>query len=324
LSSEALCSIAKQLVAPSGLQLLFGASSGDASEDKKRREEAKEEMEKINQEREAAGNYIKQLAKALKTLLDAGSNPDDALADELLGLSSAGQLAPLVKTSTAGYGTTEGARGDHEEEDGPETMDSSTMMATLASLMDSGIGKSSAANDGGGGGIGAMFGPASDLKKDKLNLSGLLNVLDGVVDTPERILIMTTNHPEQLDPALIRPGRIDKKILLGYMSPNHVIPMMEHYFQCELTSEQRGRLRVAILGSDEKGLPALNLTPAQIEQLCAEHDELEAMFAALEGKGGSGPAAVPKLESVPAATSADNPPPIILQRAASTTVAFDQ
>lgn len=46
---------------------------------------------------------------------------------------------------------------------------------------------------------------------------GLLNVLDGVVDTPNRIVIMTTNHPEALDAALIRPGRIDKKIYLGYM-----------------------------------------------------------------------------------------------------------
>lgn len=26
---------------------------------------------------------------------------------------------------------------------------------------------------------------------------------------------MTTNHPEHLDPALIRPGRIDKKLLLS-------------------------------------------------------------------------------------------------------------
>ena len=46
---------------------------------------------------------------------------------------------------------------------------------------------------------------------------GLLNVLDGIVDTPGRIVIMTTNHPEALDAALIRPGRIDKKIYLGYM-----------------------------------------------------------------------------------------------------------
>ena len=27
---------------------------------------------------------------------------------------------------------------------------------------------------------------------------------------------MTTNHPEKLDPALIRPGRINKQILMGF------------------------------------------------------------------------------------------------------------
>merc|ERR1712232_78656 len=121
-------------------------------------------------------------------------------------------------------------------------------------------------------------------KKDQLNLAGILNVLDGVVDTPGRTLIMTTNHPEQLDPALIRPGRIDKKILLGYMGAQHAISMIEHYFQCVVNSGERERLRLAIIGSDERGLPALNLTPAQIEQLCAEHDELDAMIGALEGK----------------------------------------
>ena len=46
---------------------------------------------------------------------------------------------------------------------------------------------------------------------------GVLNALDGVVDSPGRIVIMTTNHPETLDAALIRPGRIDKKINLDYM-----------------------------------------------------------------------------------------------------------
>lgn len=49
------------------------------------------------------------------------------------------------------------------------------------------------------------------------NQQGLLNVLDGVVDTPGRIVIMTTNQVDVLDPALIRPGRIDKTILLDYM-----------------------------------------------------------------------------------------------------------
>ena len=37
-------------------------------------------------------------------------------------------------------------------------------------------------------------------------------MLDGVVDCPNRIVVLTTNHPEKLDPALIRPGRINKKV----------------------------------------------------------------------------------------------------------------
>ena len=51
-------------------------------------------------------------------------------------------------------------------------------------------------------------------KRDDLNLAGFLNVLDGVVETLRRMLIMTINHPEMLDPALIRPGRIDKNHVL--------------------------------------------------------------------------------------------------------------
>lgn len=46
---------------------------------------------------------------------------------------------------------------------------------------------------------------------------GLLNVLDGVVDTPGRIVVVTTNVVDCLDAALIRPGRIDKTILLDLM-----------------------------------------------------------------------------------------------------------
>lgn len=47
---------------------------------------------------------------------------------------------------------------------------------------------------------------------DKLSLSFLLNVLDGTISPENIIFIMTTNHPELLDRALIRPGRIDISI----------------------------------------------------------------------------------------------------------------
>merc|ERR1719337_534516 len=110
-------------------------------------------------------------------------------------------------------------------------------------MMDSGPGRSSSAGDGAGGGM--MSGPlmsssssAYALKKDKLNLSGLLNVLDGVVDTPERIVVMTTNHPEILDPALIRPGRIDQKLLLGYMKWPNVVDMINHYYLLKVDGKE--------------------------------------------------------------------------------------
>ena len=45
-----------------------------------------------------------------------------------------------------------------------------------------------------------------------ISLSGLLNTIDGAASHEGRVLIMTTNHPNKLDPALIRPGRVDLQI----------------------------------------------------------------------------------------------------------------
>jgi chaperone BCS1 len=42
-----------------------------------------------------------------------------------------------------------------------------------------------------------------------VTFSGFLNALDGVASGEERLIFMTTNHVEKLDPALIRPGRVD-------------------------------------------------------------------------------------------------------------------
>ena len=45
--------------------------------------------------------------------------------------------------------------------------------------------------------------------KRNVTFSGLLNALDGVRSQEGRILFMTTNHREKLDPALLREGRCD-------------------------------------------------------------------------------------------------------------------
>ena len=49
----------------------------------------------------------------------------------------------------------------------------------------------------------------ADHKQSASQLGGLLELLGGMMEMPDRMIIMTTNHPEKLDAALIRPGRID-------------------------------------------------------------------------------------------------------------------
>jgi AAA+ superfamily predicted ATPase len=65
---------------------------------------------------------------------------------------------------------------------------------------------------------------------NKVTLSGLLNAIDGVFGCDGRILIMTTNHPEILDEALIRPGRIDAKYQFDNCSRNQVKDLYEMFF----------------------------------------------------------------------------------------------
>lgn len=53
---------------------------------------------------------------------------------------------------------------------------------------------------------------SSNDDKKGISLSGLLNAIDGVASHEGRVLIMTTNVPESLDEALIRPGRVDLQV----------------------------------------------------------------------------------------------------------------
>ena len=59
-------------------------------------------------------------------------------------------------------------------------------------------------------------------KNQGISLSGLLNAIDGVASHEGRVLVMTTNHVEKLDPALIRPGRVDMKVEFSLASQNQV------------------------------------------------------------------------------------------------------
>ncbi|KAI3053333.1 hypothetical protein CBS147353_11492 [Aspergillus niger] len=53
-------------------------------------------------------------------------------------------------------------------------------------------------------------------EQGSISLSGLLNVIDGVAAKEGRLLFITTNHIDRLDPALLRAGRVDMKAFIGY------------------------------------------------------------------------------------------------------------
>jgi hypothetical protein len=64
----------------------------------------------------------------------------------------------------------------------------------------------------------------------KVTFSGLLNALDGVMAGEERLVFMTTNHIERLDPALIRPGRVDVMHRLGPATPTQIRRLYQMFY----------------------------------------------------------------------------------------------
>merc|ERR1712079_639532 len=97
---------------------------------------------------------------------------------------------------------------------------------------------------------------AFDKKTSRLTLATLLEVLDGGMEMDGRMLIITTNYPEKLDKALIRPGRIDMKVRFGPMSSKNILEMFEYYFETEVPSD----LDISLL-------PEMKWTPAEVTQV---------------------------------------------------------
>lgn len=112
-----------------------------------------------------------------------------------------------------------------------------------------------------------MQGGGNDNKfslKKTITLSGLLNAIDGPVAKEGRILVMTSNTPDSLDPALVRPGRIDRKVLFGYAKKEVTSKLFTHIFSdddCEAGDPYLERLSLEFAAS----VPENKLTPAEIQ-----------------------------------------------------------
>lgn len=108
---------------------------------------------------------------------------------------------------------------------------------------------------------------------DNLDLAGILNALDGVVDSPDRIIIMSTNCPEKIDSALKRPGRIDKIIHLDYILYEEAVQMIEKYYCCALENDKIECLKKIFENN--------KITPAKVEQMCNEYENIEEFINSL-------------------------------------------
>ncbi|CAN6200636.1 unnamed protein product [Urochloa humidicola] len=112
--------------------------------------------------------------------------------------------------------------------------------------------------------------------RESISLSGVLNFVDGLWSScvGERLMVFTTNHPERLDPALLRPGRMDRKVELGYCTPPALRVLAKNYLGvgdegCEDPDDDPDAVRG--LMAEAEGLLAaaagVRITPADIAEV---------------------------------------------------------
>ena len=96
----------------------------------------------------------------------------------------------------------------------------------------------------------------------QVSFSGILNLLDGVVRKHGLITVMTTNHPERLDAALLRPGRVDKHIKFEFMKEDQIQAMFRKILPEELHSQEDIFLEIT---------RGMSLSPAQLQEFLFKH-----------------------------------------------------
>jgi SpoVK/Ycf46/Vps4 family AAA+-type ATPase len=111
-----------------------------------------------------------------------------------------------------------------------------------------------------------------EINNQKITLSFLLNLFDGILETPGRITIMTTNFIDKLDKAFTRPGRIDVISKFGFSDAEQLIQIIEHRYDAKLTEEQLNLIY---------NIPNC-ITPAEVGRLLFENfNDLDGSLKAL-------------------------------------------
>ena len=87
--------------------------------------------------------------------------------------------------------------------------------------------------------------------KNKITLSFILNIIDGIQENPGRILVITSNQYNKLDSALTRPGRIDVTLEMKYASIPLIKTMYKHFFSVSFPKQYIGKLKENIVSPCE-------------------------------------------------------------------------
>jgi chaperone BCS1 len=116
--------------------------------------------------------------------------------------------------------------------------------------------------------------------QSSVTFSGFLNALDGVASGEERIIFLTTNHLDRLDPALIRPGRVDLSTLIGDAVPEQARTLFTNFYGSGNGNEQ-GEGEAAVAASDEE----VEQGGRQVEEIVRDgiQDGRTISMAALQG-----------------------------------------
>ena len=107
-----------------------------------------------------------------------------------------------------------------------------------------------------------------DDKDDKLTLGAILEIIDGLVECPGRVIIMTTNHKDSLDSALLRPGRIDMQIEFKRLRNIDIADIFTKWYGHNLCQE------------DICKIPNYKYTQAEISQLLFKYENNSVGFIA--------------------------------------------
>lgn len=104
---------------------------------------------------------------------------------------------------------------------------------------------------------------------NKLKLADLLNIFDGILELHDTIYIITTNHPDKLDPALIRPGRINMRLELKKMIKSEMMKMFSYRYRNKETNKNLKNFEHLF-----DFIKDYTWTPAQIEEFIYESDTI--------------------------------------------------